>query len=72
VTPEPTRTCDECGSSFIAARSAMAGLCAECARWLYGYPACAHAFENARCKLCGWDGSVSAFVGKLKADGDQP
>lgn len=54
--------CDECGSTFIAERSAMAGLCAECAHQLYGYPACAHTFENGRCVQCGWDGSVSEFL----------
>jgi len=56
--------CDECGSAFIAERSAMAGLCAECAHQLYGYPACAHAFEGGRCAQCGWDGSVSEFLAK--------
>lgn len=59
---EPEKTCDECGSGFIAARSAMAGLCAECAHRLYNYPACPHAFADGRCTLCGWDGSVSAFL----------
>lgn len=56
--------CDECGSDFIAARSAIAGLCAECAHQLYGYPACVHAFEQGRCVTCGWDGSVSKFLAK--------
>ncbi len=54
--------CDECGSAFIRARSQMAGLCAECAHQLYGYPACAHDMRNGRCAACGWDGSVSAFL----------
>jgi hypothetical protein len=40
----------------------MVGLCAECAHHLYGYPACAHAFDNGRCTQCGWDGSVSEFL----------
>lgn len=42
----------------------MAGLCAECAHQLYGYPACAHVFEQGRCVTCGWDGSVSEFLAK--------
>jgi hypothetical protein len=41
----------------------MAGLCAECAHRLYGYPACKHAVANGRCTTCGWDGSVSEFLG---------
>lgn len=64
MTDETKPQCDECSSSFIAARSAMAGLCAECAHQLYGYPACAHDFENGRCSHCGWDGSVSEFLGR--------
>jgi hypothetical protein len=35
MTDETEPQCDECGSNFIAARSAMAGLCAECAHQLY-------------------------------------
>lgn len=62
-----TRTCDECGSTFIAAATRMAGLCAECAHWLYGTEACAHTFAEGRCTRCGWDGSVSAYVASLKA-----
>lgn len=62
MTDEAEPECDECGSTFIAARSAMSGLCAECAHQLYGYPACAHDFENGRCRHCGWDGSVSEFL----------
>ena len=54
--------CDECGSRFIAARSAMAGLCAECAHQLYGYPPCDHDMTNSACARCGWNGSVSAFL----------
>jgi len=56
--------CDECGSLFFRARSQMAGLCAECAHQLYGYPACAHEMANGRCTQCGWDGSVSEFLRK--------
>jgi len=47
----------------------MAGLCAECAHRLYGYPACPHEFSEGRCTKCGWDGSVSAFLaGGSKSD----
>lgn len=56
------KTCDECGSAFGKAASAMAGLCQECAHRLYGYAPCAHSFADGRCTRCGWDGSVSAFV----------
>jgi hypothetical protein len=38
MTGEAEPQCDECGSTFIAQRSAMDGLCAECAHRLYGYP----------------------------------
>lgn len=61
-TGEAETRCDECGSAFIAARSAMAGLCAECAHQLYGYAACEHDFKNGRCVRCGWDGAVSEFL----------
>jgi len=54
--------CDECGSPFLASRTAMAGLCAECAHQLYGYPPCAHIFEFGACANCGWDGSTSTFI----------
>lgn len=57
--------CDECGSTFLAARSAMEGLCAECAHHLYGYPPCPHEMADGRCRLCGWDGSRSPFVATL-------
>jgi len=59
--------CDECGSPFIARASAMAGLCAECAHWLYGYPACPHEMVDGRCPKCGWNGTVSAYVASLKS-----
>lgn len=58
-------TCDECGSKFEPARSAMAGLCRECAHLLYGYPACPHSFVEGRCAECGWDGSHSEFTRQL-------
>jgi hypothetical protein len=62
MTGDTEPQCDECGSNFIAASSAMAGLCAECSHQLYGYPPCTHDFKNGRCALCGWDGSVSEFL----------
>ena len=62
MTDNTERQCDECRSTFIAERSAMAGLCAECAHQLYGYPPCAHSFKGGRCVDCGWDGSVSEFL----------
>lgn len=54
--------CDECGSLFLGSTTKMAGLCAECAHRLYGYPACNHAFADGSCASCGWDGGVSAFL----------
>lgn len=63
---EDSKICDECGSSFRAEAAKMAGLCAECAHWLYGYPACAHEFAEGRCVACGWDGSVSDYVRGMK------
>lgn len=62
-----TRTCDECGSGFFASASHMANLCPECAHHLYGYPACDHTLVAGRCETCGWDGSISPFVARLKA-----
>lgn len=56
------RRCDECGSGFNPAATRMAGLCAECAHRLYGYPACPHEMSAGRCMRCGWDGSVSDFL----------
>jgi predicted RNA-binding Zn-ribbon protein involved in translation (DUF1610 family) len=66
MSEEPT--CDECGSRFRPEASAMAALCAECAHWLYGYPACTHEMETGRCRTCGWDGSASKYVAELKGD----
>ncbi|WP_438025384.1 hypothetical protein [Sorangium sp. So ce233] len=54
--------CDECGSTYFTDSSQMAGLCAECAHHLYGYPECVHAFVERRCSRCGWDGSRSAYL----------
>lgn len=45
----------------------MEALCAECAHWLYGYPACPHDMANGRCRKCGWDGTVSDYVASLKS-----
>jgi predicted RNA-binding Zn-ribbon protein involved in translation (DUF1610 family) len=58
--------CAECGSAYVAARSGMAGLCPECAHWLYGHPNCDHEMVGGRCSKCGWDGSVSDYVKGLK------
>lgn len=58
--------CDECGSSFREGSSQMTGLCPECAHYLYGYPNCRHLFENGRCIYCGWDGSESGYIWRLK------
>ncbi len=58
--------CGECGSCFRKGSSQMAGLCPECAHYLYGYPGCGHLFENGRCVRCGWDGSESPYIRKLK------
>ena len=70
---DPRRaTCDECGSPFRAERSAMAGLCAECAHLIYGYDACRHEFVDGRCRRCGWDGSTSAYTALLKARVEKP
>ena len=60
-------TCDECGSSYVAAASQMSALCPEGAHHLYGYPPCPHTFAAGRCSLCGWDGSVSAFLAGRRA-----
>jgi len=61
-------TCDECGSTYVAAASRMESLCPECAHWLYGYPACNHEMLNGHCSRCGWDGSHSVYVEKVKAE----
>ncbi len=67
VTEQPrTRRCDECKSDFFAAMSPMSTLCPECAYRMYGYPPCAHEFVGGLCARCGWDGSVSAYLGRLQ------
>ena len=71
-TPELDGRCDECGSTYRAALSAMASLCPECAHHLYGYAACPHRMVAGRCTICGWDGSESDYVASLKAFSDQP
>ena len=65
----PEVRCDECGSPFKPEATEMAGICAECAHLLYGYPACKHKFVEGRCEKCGWDGSHSPF---LKGKGQAP
>jgi predicted RNA-binding Zn-ribbon protein involved in translation (DUF1610 family) len=61
-----TPRCDECGSPFHRHKSPMAGLCPECAHWLYGYANCLHDMVDGRCRRCGWDGSVSVYIANLK------
>ena len=63
---ETHKTCDECGSTYVARTSQMTALCPECAHILYGYPPCNHIFAENRCTLCHWDGSVSDHVRGLK------
>jgi predicted RNA-binding Zn-ribbon protein involved in translation (DUF1610 family) len=60
------KNCDECGSTFFADKSEMERLCPNCSHFIYGYPNCDHRFENDRCKICGWDGSLSTYVQQLK------
>ena len=62
-----TRRCDECGSDYFAATSRMSRLCPQCAHWLYEHPRCMHTFSGGRCSLCGWDGSVSAYLRRLQS-----
>lgn len=61
------KICDECGSAYRNSASLMAALCPECAHQLYGYAACGHEMVAGRCRICGWDGSVSAYIASLKA-----
>ena len=71
--PNPSlATCDECGSAFRRERSGMAGLCPECAHLIYGYEACRHAFEDGRCRHCGWDGSRSAYTASISVEASKP
>ena len=56
------RTCDECGSAFLASASQMASLCPECAHILYGYPNCEHVFRGGKCVKCLWNGSRSEYL----------
>lgn len=62
----PTKTCDECGSLYFGDSSRMDALCPECTHLIYGYPPCAHAFADGRCRKCHWDGSVSPYCESLK------
>ncbi|OOF03807.1 hypothetical protein BZG80_09390 [Salinivibrio sp. MA440] len=59
---ELMNTCNECGSAYRPEASEMAALCPECTHRLYGYKNCPHEMESGRCKICGWDGSVSPFL----------
>jgi len=58
--------CDECGSQFLSSHATMSGLCPECSHYLYNKPNCAHSFRDGRCRRCGWDGSVSDYVARIK------
>lgn len=58
--------CDECGSLFYKKVSEMESLCPECAHILYGYPNCAHHFQNSRCVNCYWGGSKSKYIKHLE------
>ncbi|MBE6665704.1 MAG: hypothetical protein E7603_05740 [Ruminococcaceae bacterium] len=66
-----TAVCDECGSEYLASKSKMASLCPECAHVLYGYENCNHVFEDGKCTLCLWDGSVSEYIKGLKNSDEQ-
>jgi hypothetical protein len=65
MTNQPGLPCAECYSTFIPQRPGMS-LCDECAHLLYGFPPCAHDFQDGRCAKCGWDGSVSPYLAKEK------
>jgi len=69
-TEQQKEICGECGSEFFVHMSRMHYICPECAHWIYDYDACAHQFEEGRCKLCYWDGSVSDNVATLKKSAD--
>ncbi|MDE6664701.1 MAG: hypothetical protein K2K14_00710 [Ruminococcus sp.] len=66
--PKEIIVCDECGSLFI--KSAMKGLCTECANILYDYPVCGHTFRDGRCIKCGYDGSTNKYLQSLKRKGE--
>ena len=63
--PDLTRTCDECGSAYIAPASRMMNLGPECAHILYGYPNCEHVFRGGKCVKCLWNGSRSEYLREL-------
>jgi hypothetical protein len=64
VKVQVTKSCDECGSAYVAATSVMEKLCSECAYWLYGHSPCVHVFDtnDKACTRCGWNGTRSAYV----------
>lgn len=73
MTPEnQLKQCDECGSLYYADASEMMSLCPECAHHLHGYEKCEHEFVDGRCVKCYWDGSVSAFIAKLRDRHGEP
>ncbi len=57
--------CDECKSEYYKDSSDMELLCPNCSSILYNYPNCSHKFENGRCIMCFWDGSVSLYLERL-------
>lgn len=66
------KRCDECGSLFYADASEMTALCPECAHHLHGHSNCDHDMVDGRCVKCYWDGSVSAFLTRLKTGHGEP
>ena len=60
------KICDECTSKYYANSSKMASLCPNCTHYLYAYENCLHKMEDNKCKICGWDGTISPFIAKLK------
>ena len=63
---EIVKVCDECASRYYANSSKMESLCPNCAHYLYAYENCLHKMKDSRCKICGWDGTISPFIAKLK------
>ena len=59
------KTCEECGSEFLASKSKMSDLCPECSSVIYGYENCKHNIVNGKCTLCMWDGSRSEYIKSL-------
>ncbi|GAB1263812.1 hypothetical protein NBRC116492_06210 [Aurantivibrio infirmus] len=60
------KSCEECGSKYKSESSKMVDLCPECSHNLYGYENCPHNILNGICTKCGWDGSESKHISKIK------